>query len=207
MAETIVTVMAVSTAVLMTFFILLQEGKGGDSRRWAAPRQPASKASPTRFAAPPAGWRGWMFLLLIVLAVMRKPGSSQFQGVTPSAVETEDGAVGAPAEPAGLNAAPPPAAALPPAAPAPGANAPKDGAKAETPAAAPADAGKPAENKPAEAAKPADASKPAEVAKPADAAKPAEAAKPTDAKPAEGAKPADPAKTEVAPVKPDETKK
>jgi protein translocase SecG subunit len=180
-AETIVTGMAVCAAVLMTFFILLQEGKGGGLASLGGTKAAGVEGvtNPIRRAT---GWlAGIMFVLLIVLGVIRKPGSSQFQAEAAPAAAT--GELGAPAEPS-----PGPGDNVIPVAPPPGGGAvapTTDGAKTDTP-------------KP-DAAKP-DAK--TELAKP-DAEK-TEAAKPDAAK-AEQPK-SEPPKTET-PAKPDEAKK
>ena len=97
MAETIVTIMIVCTAGLMTFFILLQEGKGGGLASLGGTKAAGVEGvtNPIRRAT---GWlAGIMFVLLIVLGIMRKPGKSQFAEEKQAAAEPE---AAAPAEPA-----------------------------------------------------------------------------------------------------------
>ena len=215
--EAILTVLTVIVAVLMTFFILLQEGKGGGLAALGGTKAAGVEGvtNPIRRAT---GWlAGIMFVLLVLLAVMRKPAETinAFGDKQASADAIETGTntqmnanVGPAVVPPVINVNP---GNAPAPVPAPAPEVKKDatavtatstaiGNSTDTKTdGAKLDSGK-------TPAPPVEAAKPADVAKPVEAAKPVEPAKP-DALKADA--PKDEAhKVEAPPVvKPEEAKK
>jgi len=181
--DTILTGGFVLIGMLMTFFILLQEGKGGGLAALGGTKAAGVEGVTNPIRRATGYLAGLFFILAIILGILHKPKESLGLGVEAPAAEIVP-AAGAGNGPA-LNAKP--------------GDAPKTDAK-------PADAAK-TDAKPTDAAKPAEAKK---DEKPADSAKPAEAPKTEAPKPAEApkadAKPADAPKPAEEPKKADEKK-
>jgi len=173
--DTILTGLLILVGFVMTFFILLQEGKGGGLAALGGTKAAGVEGVTNPIRRATAYMAGLFFFLAIVLAIMHKPkatisiGSAAAASATKPA-ETKPADTAAPATPIVI---------------APKTDAVKiDAPKVDAPK---TDAPKTDEIKPAEiksdASKPVEAAKPAEAPK-ADAPKPVEAPK-TDAKPDE----------------------
>lgn len=189
--DTILTGMFVLIGMIMTFFILLQEGKGGGLAALGGTKAAGVEGVTNPIRRATAYLAGLFFILAIILGIMHKPTQSISIGSEPPPPAAESAGAGA-----GAMKATPPAAA-PKAIEVKAADVAKPAEILKTDAAKPADASK-TDAKPADSAKtevkpaekPADAVKPAEAPK-TDAAKPADAPKTDAAKPAEEPKKAD----------------
>jgi protein translocase SecG subunit len=126
-ADVILTSMVVLVAILMTFFILLQEGKGGGLTALGGTKAAGVEGVTNPIRRATAWLAGIMFVLLIVLGIMHRPSPTTSLGEDKSAA-AENASPGEAANPAVVPAVP--AAAVPtvptvpaaPVAPAPDAN-------------------------------------------------------------------------------------
>jgi protein translocase SecG subunit len=198
--DAILSVLAILTAILMTFFILLQEGKGGGLAALGGTKAAGVEGVTNPIRRATGYLAAMFFVMIIILGIMHKPTQSILGDTT-----TEKGATEEKEKQDKATEAPPPGTAEPVSAPAaaqktdekpPVKVEEKPAPKADEKAAAPkadekADAAKPADAKPADA-KAADAK--AADNKPADA-KAAEN-KPADTKAADAPKQDEPKKTE-----------
>lgn len=154
---TVLTVLVVLTGVLMTFLILLQEGKGGGLAALGGTKAAGVEGVTNPVRRATAYMAVIFFILLVALGIMNKPTASfvKFGATTAGAGAKKEETKAPEAPKAETPAAPAPAAPATPAE-APKAEAPKaDAPKAEAPKAdAPkTDAPKAEEKKPDEAKK------------------------------------------------------
>jgi preprotein translocase subunit SecG len=164
--DTVLIVFLLVVAVIMTFFILLQEGKGGGLAALVGTKAAGVEGVTNPIRRATAYLAAMFFFLAIILGILNRPGSTQFEGEAPKAKETKK---------AELEKPPAPKLELPVAAPKP-AEEKKTGTEQKA-ADLTTDVAKPVE-------KPADATKSGEAAKSPEDKKPAaETAKQLDAAP------------------------
>ena len=200
--DSILSVLAILTAILMTFFILLQEGKGGGLAALGGTKAAGVEGVTNPIRRATGYLAAMFFVMIIILGIMHKPTQSMLGDLPNASEKTEEKQDKA-------TEAPPPGTAEPVSVPA-ATQKTDEKAPAKVEEKAPPKADEKAAPKADEKAAPkADekASAP-EADEKADAAKPADAkaadAKPADAKAAEN-KPAEPSKAEAP--KQDEPKK
>jgi len=184
--DTILTWLFVFIGMIMTFFILLQEGKGGGLAALGGTKAAGVEGVTNPIRRATAYLAGLFFILAIILGIMHKPKESIGLGSETPAVVPAPGA-GAVLNPTPV-ANPNNVVKVTPPTPPEGAvktDKPAEGAKTDAPKTGdkPAEAPKTDETKPVETPK-ADATKPIEAPK-GDATKPAEPPKPDAAKPAD----------------------